>query len=196
MVSLDETDREILAMLQEDARRPYREIADAVGLTAPTISDRIERMEDLGVIRGFTVALDRSTLSTESARLLEVAVQPGAVEDVASDLATASGVEQVVRTEGTRIFALAHLAEGPLRQRVQEAVGDGLLSMEVRGVAETIRESETPIGEFDLTCVECGNPVGDEGVSVSRDGRRYPLCCPSCEELFLERYDALAADAE
>jgi len=46
MRGFDDTDRELLALLQEDARCPYSELADAVGLLAPAVSDRIERLQE------------------------------------------------------------------------------------------------------------------------------------------------------
>ncbi|WP_114579476.1 AsnC family transcriptional regulator [Saliphagus sp. LR7] len=50
MPELDSTDAVILELLLEDARRSYREIADEVGLSPPTVSNRVDRLRDLGVI--------------------------------------------------------------------------------------------------------------------------------------------------
>ncbi|MFC6725497.1 Lrp/AsnC family transcriptional regulator, partial [Halobium palmae] len=61
MRDLDDTDREILRLLLANARRPYSDIAEHVGLSAPAVSDRVERLQELGVVRGFTLDLDRST---------------------------------------------------------------------------------------------------------------------------------------
>ena len=41
MRGLDDTDREILRLLLENGRKPYREIASAVDLSAPAVSDRV-----------------------------------------------------------------------------------------------------------------------------------------------------------
>ena len=50
MHGLDDTDREILRLLLEDGRRPYREIASEVELSAPAVSDRVERLRELGLL--------------------------------------------------------------------------------------------------------------------------------------------------
>lgn len=55
---LDDLDRAILAALRADGRMSHRAIAAAVGTTQPTVSARIRRMEDAGIIRGYTVRLD------------------------------------------------------------------------------------------------------------------------------------------
>ena len=59
---LDETDREILELLQRDSRRSFADIAKAVSLSAPAVKRRVSRLEDLGVIRGYTLQLDHAKL--------------------------------------------------------------------------------------------------------------------------------------
>ncbi len=55
---LDATDWKILALLQDDARITYREIGDAVGLPRPAARERVQRMEERGVIRSWRAGLD------------------------------------------------------------------------------------------------------------------------------------------
>jgi Lrp/AsnC family transcriptional regulator, leucine-responsive regulatory protein len=52
-VRLDDTDRHVLRLLQDDARRPTAAIARAIGLTPPATLERIRRLEAAGVIRGY-----------------------------------------------------------------------------------------------------------------------------------------------
>ncbi|HWJ08440.1 MAG TPA: Lrp/AsnC family transcriptional regulator [Nocardioides sp.] len=60
---LDQTDRAILDLLRENARRPLREIADAVGLTVAPVQRRIARMERLGVIERYTVQINHGRIA-------------------------------------------------------------------------------------------------------------------------------------
>lgn len=56
---LDEVDRGILHMLQKDARNnTTREIGEAVGVSAGTVRNRIEKLEDAGVVRGYVPDID------------------------------------------------------------------------------------------------------------------------------------------
>lgn len=55
---MDRTSRRILACLVEDARMKVAEIARRVGLTAPTVTERLRQLESSGVIRGYRVELD------------------------------------------------------------------------------------------------------------------------------------------
>ena len=55
---MDEIDRRIVALLREGARRSFREVGEAVGLSAPAVKRRVDRLEAAGVIAGYTALLD------------------------------------------------------------------------------------------------------------------------------------------
>ena len=50
MKNLDDKDKQILEMLIEDSRRPYREIGDVIGLSESTIRKRVIKLQDENVI--------------------------------------------------------------------------------------------------------------------------------------------------
>lgn len=54
---MDELDRKIIRLMMENARMPVKEIAQRVNLTSPAVSSRIHRLEQEGVIGGYTVVL-------------------------------------------------------------------------------------------------------------------------------------------
>lgn len=56
----DDIDRQIVALLLDDARRSFNDIGDRVGLSAPAVKRRVDRLEDDGVIRGYAAVIDRS----------------------------------------------------------------------------------------------------------------------------------------
>lgn len=55
---LDSTDSKILRLLVRNARASYRDLGEAVGLSANAVTQRMRRMESTGVVRGYTVVLD------------------------------------------------------------------------------------------------------------------------------------------
>ncbi len=59
---LNDIDRQIVAHLQRDARASYRRVGDAVGLSAPAVKRRVDRLVDAGVIEGFTAVTDPRAL--------------------------------------------------------------------------------------------------------------------------------------
>ena len=54
---MDNIDKKILSLLVQNARIPVKEIAGAVELTAPAVSERIKKMERDGTINGYTVRM-------------------------------------------------------------------------------------------------------------------------------------------
>jgi DNA-binding Lrp family transcriptional regulator len=55
---MDATDRKIVALMRENARRSYQDIGGKVGLSAPAVKRRVDRLEADGVIRGYTAVVD------------------------------------------------------------------------------------------------------------------------------------------
>jgi DNA-binding Lrp family transcriptional regulator len=55
---MDQIDRQIVALLREDARRSFQDIGSRVSLSAPAVKRRVDRLEASGVIRGYTATID------------------------------------------------------------------------------------------------------------------------------------------
>ena len=55
---MDDIDRRIVALLRQNARRSFKDIGGHVGLSAPAVKRRVDRLESDGVIRGYTTMLD------------------------------------------------------------------------------------------------------------------------------------------
>ncbi|MDG5776707.1 Lrp/AsnC family transcriptional regulator [Haloarculaceae archaeon H-GB2-1] len=83
---LDDTDRETLQLLLDDGRRPYSDIAETVNLSAPAVSDRV----------------DRTMLREGVPVLVEVELRPGAGAAARPALAGANGVEHGFATVDDR----------------------------------------------------------------------------------------------
>ena len=59
---VDPTDLAIIDLLQEDGRRTFGDIGARVGLSSPAVKRRIDRLEEAGVILGYTVRVDHAKL--------------------------------------------------------------------------------------------------------------------------------------
>ena len=62
MYLLDEINRDLLDLLQVDGRMTYRELGDRCGLTAPAVAERVRKLEEAGVIRGYRAVVDYEAL--------------------------------------------------------------------------------------------------------------------------------------
>lgn len=75
-VKIDKTDLKILHLLEADARMPLREIARQTYLSSPAVANRIRRMEESGLIRGFVPDIDFSKIGCHIRAFINLEVQP------------------------------------------------------------------------------------------------------------------------
>ena len=103
---LDAKDREILALLEDDGRRPNSEIARLTNLSAPTVAERIARLRDIGVIRGFTVDIDPSRIGLPISAIVEF--QPRSNDDERAVAAVNSNpaVQSCYRVTGPSLLVM------------------------------------------------------------------------------------------
>ena len=192
MRGLDETDREILALLLDDARRPYSELAEAVDLSAPAVSDRVERLHDIGLIRRFTLDVDRSMLEEGVPVLVTVATQPGAAGPVRDGLTGVDPVEHVFRTVDDRVVFTATVRGGEVGDLLASAVPmDDIREYDVRLLADTDWSPRISDAELAAECAECGNTVTAEGETETLGGEVYHFCCENCRRTFADEYERL-----
>ena len=74
-------DRDILALLVEDGRRTYDDIAGRVKLTAPSVKRRVDRLRESGALRGYTAVVDHTALGSDTEALVELFYRPGTTLD-------------------------------------------------------------------------------------------------------------------
>jgi Lrp/AsnC family leucine-responsive transcriptional regulator len=185
----DETDLEILELLMSDARRPWKEIAEIVDLSPPAVSDRVARLQEMGIIRRFTLDVDRSQLREGVPVLLMLEVSADEFDAIREALLEADAVEYVFRTAENDLLCYARIVGGDVPTWLSGALDTGVDDYEVTLLTDV--EWSPSIGgtEFALTCAECGNTVTSEGV-VTRIGEDlYQFCCPSCEASFETQYE-------
>ncbi len=69
---LNDLDERIVHALAEDARRSYADIGQEVGLSAPAVKRRVDRLRADGAITGFTVRVDPAALGWETEGFIEL----------------------------------------------------------------------------------------------------------------------------
>lgn len=69
---LDETDIKILKLLAQNSRRQWQEIGEEVHLTGQAVRNRINRLEKLGVIEGYTIKVNSEKLGKEIVAFITV----------------------------------------------------------------------------------------------------------------------------
>jgi len=89
---IDDTDRRILAVLLADARTSMRSIAEEVGVALGTVSNRVKRMEAMGVIQGYEALLDAEKIGWTMTVLCGLRIEKGQLMEVQRRIAEDSRV--------------------------------------------------------------------------------------------------------
>jgi Lrp/AsnC family leucine-responsive transcriptional regulator len=76
-LDLDEIDRTILRLLQENARTANAEIGRTVGLSGQSVQERIRKLEIAGIVRGYEANLNPAALGLEVTAFIEITIPTG-----------------------------------------------------------------------------------------------------------------------
>src|SRR5579863_1129414 len=103
-VQLDDSDRRLIAALDRNARTPTSDLAKMIGLSPQSTSDRVKRLEDLGVITGFTVRLDPQALGLGIGAYIRIRPAMGELQRVAALVAEIPEIVECDRVTGEDCF--------------------------------------------------------------------------------------------
>ncbi len=127
---MDDPDRQILALLVEDGRRTYDDIAARVSLSAPAVKRRIDRLRARGALKGFTAILDHAALGAGTEALIELFYAPGTLlEQVTETLMRHPEVVEAwsVTGEADAIARVRTQDNGDLERLIMDLQRDGLV---------------------------------------------------------------------
>jgi len=121
--NVDAVDVRLLRLLEQDARISTAELARSVGLSAPSVAERIRRLEEKGVIRGFCARIDPAALGLPLSAWLRVRPVPGQLGVVADILRDLPEIARCDRVTGEDCFiALVHVASVSELERVIDRI--------------------------------------------------------------------------
>ena len=98
--SLDELDIRILSLLSEDARRSCRELAEKLNVASGTVYNRVRKMTEAGVIKGYIPLLDHTKLGYGLMALIMIQVEGQHLTEVEKELAKPADVMAVYDITG------------------------------------------------------------------------------------------------
>jgi len=127
---MDDQDRQILALLVEDGRRTYDDVARRVALSAPAVKRRVDRLRKRGAIQGFTAVVDHNALGDHTEALIELFYAPGTLLDQVTD--TLRGHPEVVEAwsvtgEADAIARVRTQDNADLERLIMDLQRDGLV---------------------------------------------------------------------
>jgi len=103
---LDSVNRQLIAALQLDARLSLAELGRRVGLTAPAVAERLARLEEAGVIRGYHADVDPRALGLELSVVLRIRPAARMIAKVAELACATPEVTECHRVTGEDCFVM------------------------------------------------------------------------------------------
>jgi Lrp/AsnC family leucine-responsive transcriptional regulator len=79
---LDTVDQRIIRILDADARISLKQLSNQVGLSSPSVSERLRRLEEQGVIANFTIRVSPEAIGYQLQAIVRIRSVPGAVHKV------------------------------------------------------------------------------------------------------------------
>jgi DNA-binding Lrp family transcriptional regulator len=134
---LDEKDLAILSILEKDSRRSTKAIASELGMPRATVHERIKRMIEKGIIRGFTVRLDHAKIGKPITAFILISFLPEPTisqRNLAQDIALMEGVQEVHLISGE--YDILVKVRGASMQSIGSLVIDRIRKL--KGVGRTL----------------------------------------------------------
>src|SRR5215218_4537457 len=109
---LDEVNRRLLAELQEDARLSLAELGRRVGLSSPAVADRLARLEEDGVIRGYHAEIDPRAVGYALSVVIRIRPAPRELRKVADVARETPEIVRCDRVTGEDCYVMrAHVRD-------------------------------------------------------------------------------------
>ena len=103
---LDDTNRRLLDALDEDPRASAAELGRRIGMSAPAVRERVARLEQAGVIRGYRLDVDPAAIGLPVAAWVRIRPGPGQLPKIAELAARTPEVSECHRISGEDCFLL------------------------------------------------------------------------------------------
>lgn len=152
---IDRTDARILSLLMRNGKIPVRKIAEILGLGESTVHIRLRKLEEIGVLKGYSAVIDMEKLGLRIKALLQIDVDPTHIDNIAKELAknphvmgiySSTGefnlmsliishdpstvleiLEKITNMEGVRKTNITYLLRNLLPREINEVLSDLIL---------------------------------------------------------------------
>ncbi|MEV4513708.1 Lrp/AsnC family transcriptional regulator [Dactylosporangium sp. NPDC049525] len=112
---MEETDRAIVAALAVDGRLSYTDLAERVGLSVSAVHQRVRRLEQRGVIKGYAAQLDHDAIGLPLTAFVAIRpIDPSQPDDAPDRLAKLPQIESCYSVAGDDFYLLLVRVESPL----------------------------------------------------------------------------------
>ncbi len=142
-LSIDDVDKEILRMLQDNARTSFRKIAKKLNVSEATVFVRVKKLLKKGVIKGFTAIISPEMLGKNLTAFILINADPKKLQNVLEALSGIDDVYEVYDVTGSYyIIAKVRTEDQKKLAKIIDEVGmiDGIISTETAVVLRSVKE--------------------------------------------------------
>lgn len=104
MPDIDDYDRKIVQMLEQDSRQSFNEVAKKLKLSESAIRKRVVALQEKGIIKKFTVQVDPTKMGINSVSIVGVDVEPTKLLEVAQKLSEIVEIKSVATSTGDHMI--------------------------------------------------------------------------------------------
>ncbi len=195
-MEIDTNEMKILIELQKNGRLSRRMLADRIDVSTPTVSSKIEKLENMGIIEGFSIDIDHKKMGFQK-YLLKVDSDGKTEEEIRKIFEGFELFRKIEKLEGSGFLITLFVHEFNQLDKATEYLEEKN-GCEIRDIWRTQDERSKvpriPLDEnvpLDIACYYCGKPIKGEPKKWKKDGKEHYFCCSSCEQLYEEKYDRL-----
>ena len=117
---MDDKDRKLLNLLQENGRASTTTLANTIGLSRSTVQDRIKRLEDRGVIAGYTIRYNEEYKQRQISAQVMMTLHPKYAASILQALKKMSGVVSILAVSG--IYDLITTVRAETTEELDETI--------------------------------------------------------------------------
>ena len=190
-MKLDAVDLEILRILQEDSRKPYSEIAAKANISRPTAKARIKKLQSQGIIKKFTVIIDRDAIVQNIIVLLQMKAEN--LEGVFNELKGIEEILEIYEVMGERNISCKAIVQSmeELRRLIERVntldVKDFYASVVLKTIKEEHEKRVGPEIGVSLECEYCGKGIAGIPYKFKVHNVEHYFCCPLCLKTYKKR---------
>ena len=115
---MNDIDKQIVNLLSLDGRTSNAELARKIGLSAPSVAERIRRLEDIGVVAGFSLKVEPKALGFPLAAYIRIRPMPGNHRKIAALMTTLEAVIDEIIPFATTNTSILQSTAVPRRTRL------------------------------------------------------------------------------
>ena len=144
---MEETDRAIVAALAVDGRLSYTDLAERVGLSVSAVHQRVRRLEQRGVVKGYAAQLDHDAIGLPLTAFVAIRpLDPSQPDDAPDRLAKLPQIESCYSVAGEDFYMLLVRVESPLalERLLQEIRSAANVTTRTTVVLSTPYENRSP----------------------------------------------------